>query len=232
MRVEVAGRLVREHARRLGDERAREGAALALAARELAGLVLEARAEADFGEDLLGARARRGLIHPADVERHGDVLDRGELRQEVVELVDETQGGVSYAPALGLAHRAERLAPHEDAAAGGRVEAAEHVQQRRFSGARAPDDGDALARAHVQVHAAQDVDRSRALVGLAQALARDDYVIHSAALPPDSRAPRASLGRRLRGTREAARRSRSRSRRSPASPKAGRGSGTRPWRGT
>ena len=48
VRVEVAGGLVGQHAGRLGHQRAREGAALALAAGELARLVLEPRAQADL----------------------------------------------------------------------------------------------------------------------------------------------------------------------------------------
>ena len=110
VRVEVAGRLVGEHAGGLGHEGAREGAALALAARELARLVLEARAEADLLQDLRRAAARLVAVHPADEERHRHVLHRGELGQEVMELVDEAERAVAHPPALGLAHRAEGLA--------------------------------------------------------------------------------------------------------------------------
>src|SRR6478752_7569477 len=47
LRVEVAGRLVREQEARLHDDRAADRDALALAARELIGPVAEARAKAD-----------------------------------------------------------------------------------------------------------------------------------------------------------------------------------------
>jgi hypothetical protein len=53
--VEIAGRLVGEHARGPRHERAREGRALALAARKLARQVLDARRQADLAER--GARA-------------------------------------------------------------------------------------------------------------------------------------------------------------------------------
>src|SRR5689334_13204079 len=53
VRVEVAGGLIREHARWLGGERAGEGTTLALASRELARLMLEAVAQPDVGQDLL-----------------------------------------------------------------------------------------------------------------------------------------------------------------------------------
>src|SRR4051812_20203586 len=94
MRVEVPGRLVGEHARRLGHERAREGAALALAARELARLVLETMAEADFFQDLLRPLERKLFIHAPYEKRHRDVLDRGELAEQVMELIDEAEGRI------------------------------------------------------------------------------------------------------------------------------------------
>src|SRR6185503_11519107 len=98
------------------DERAREGAALALAAGKLARLVLEARAQPDFLQHPLGPTEGLGPPHPADEERHGDVLDRGEFRQQVVELIDEAESRVAHLPALGLAHRAEGLALYQDGA--------------------------------------------------------------------------------------------------------------------
>src|SRR5687767_12874541 len=48
LRIEVAGGLIGQHAGRLGHHGTRERAALALAARELARQVLDARAEADL----------------------------------------------------------------------------------------------------------------------------------------------------------------------------------------
>src|SRR6185436_12788241 len=167
---------------------ARESAALALAARELARLVLEARAEADFGEHLGRARARFARVRAPDEQRHGDILDRGELRQQVMELVDEAERGVSHPAALHFAHRAERLALDHDAARGRRIEAAEQVEQRRLARARTPDDGDALARPHLETYALQHRHRRGTLVGLLQVLAGDDgrifAVTHIAALPP------------------------------------------------
>ena len=52
--VEVAGRLVGEHAARLGDERTRERHALALAARQFAGTMLQSMAEPHARERLRG----------------------------------------------------------------------------------------------------------------------------------------------------------------------------------
>ena len=55
-RVEVAGRLVGEEQRRLVDERARDGDALLLSARELVRVVVEPLAEADALERRRRAR--------------------------------------------------------------------------------------------------------------------------------------------------------------------------------
>ena len=53
--VEVSRGLVGEDDRRIVDQSARDGDALALAAGELVGLVHHARFQADIGERLLGA---------------------------------------------------------------------------------------------------------------------------------------------------------------------------------
>ena len=87
--VEVAGRLVGEDERRLGDERAGDRDALLLAARQLGRLVVEPVAEA---EPLERGRARRGALAPADAlveQRRRDVVERRRPRQQVVRLEDE-----------------------------------------------------------------------------------------------------------------------------------------------
>ena len=72
-RVEVAGRLVGEDHRRVGDERARDGDALLLAAGELGGLVVEPLRHPDRGERLVvrarGARGGRRRRRRAAVRR-------------------------------------------------------------------------------------------------------------------------------------------------------------------
>ena len=97
--VEVAGRLVGEHAARLRDERARERDALALAARELAGQVLERDAPRPTRSSIASRRARapRPAASRRIDERHRDVLQRGEFRQQMMELVDEAERAVAHA---------------------------------------------------------------------------------------------------------------------------------------
>jgi hypothetical protein len=147
--------------------------------------VLEALAEADFLEHAGGPAVRLAAVHAADDERHGDVLERRELRQQMVELIDEAERRVAHATALGLGHPAERASPHRDRAGTGRVQAAEQVQQGRLARARAPDDHDALTRPDLQVDPRQHAHRRRAEIGLLQAGAGQHGVTHSAAPRPD-----------------------------------------------
>ena len=88
-RVEVAGGLVRQHQLRVAGERARDGHALLLAARELRRDVLHARGQADdlqrVGDALV---ALRGL-HAAVAQRHVDVVVDVEVGHQVEALEDE-----------------------------------------------------------------------------------------------------------------------------------------------
>ena len=90
VRIEVAGRLVgEENARRVGD-RARHGDALLLAAREFRRTVDRGarpgpRNPSSLLGPVLGFRPRQA----ADELRHHHVFEGRELRQEVVELIDE-----------------------------------------------------------------------------------------------------------------------------------------------
>ena len=70
---------------------ARNGHPLALAAGELAGPMREPMAEPDLLEHRGGAAAYFLLRRAPDGERHRDVLERRELGQQMVELVDEAE---------------------------------------------------------------------------------------------------------------------------------------------
>ena len=110
--VEVAGRLVGEHAARPRHQRARERDALALAAGQLARQVLAGGAPRPTRSSIARACARAASAGvAADRERHRDVLERGELRQQVVELVDEAERAVAHAAALGFATATRTAGP-------------------------------------------------------------------------------------------------------------------------
>src|SRR5215212_592238 len=101
-RVEIARGLV-------GEEdawRVRDGAgdrdALLLAARKLRGPVGEPVPEPEEGEKLCCPLARLLLNEAPDQLRQHHVLDRRELWKQVVELVDETDGGAPQAGASAV----------------------------------------------------------------------------------------------------------------------------------
>ncbi len=91
--VEIAGRLVGEQdARRIGD-RARDGDALLLAARKLRRPVRQPVLEPQIAQQLGAALARFAARQAADHLRQDDVLQRGEFRQQMMELIDEADLG-------------------------------------------------------------------------------------------------------------------------------------------
>jgi hypothetical protein len=156
--------------------------------------VIEALGEADLLQHHGRSFARFGRESASDEERHRHVLERSELHQQMMELVDEAERCVPRQSALGFAHLAQRAALHEHLPRGRRVEAAEQMQQRRLARARATHDGDALAATDLEIDTLQHRHRLRALIGLPQPVAGDHRLalIHSAMPRPDSCAKRSS----------------------------------------
>ena len=110
--------------------------------------------------------ARVGLA-PGDLERQEDVLLRGEHRQQVEELEDEAdvvaaqrgQPGVIEAGDLDVAD------PHLPLV--GLVEPGQDVHERGLARARRAHDGRQPLRPHVEIYAAQGVDRGVSLAVVA-----------------------------------------------------------------
>src|SRR5690606_27727908 len=101
--------------------------------------------EPDAREHVRG-RLERGGARPAPYQqRHGDVLERAELRQQMVELVDEPEHAVAEHAALALRQASDVLAVDLDQARRRSIEAAEQVQQRALARARSADDRHLLA---------------------------------------------------------------------------------------
>ncbi len=130
----------------------------------------------------LGARA---ATHD---QGHGHIVQRGEFRQQVVELIDEAQGLVAQAAAATLVQPRGGLAGNPQAPFVRLVQQAQHVQQRALARSRGPDDGDHFMGMDGQADVPQDLDPSGALViGLGQALGAqhgvgDNGISHGAAL--------------------------------------------------
>ena len=160
--VEVAGRLVGEHERRRHHQRPRDGHALLLPARQHRGTMIEPLAEADALEQRLRGGAGLDGRTPRDTHRHLGVLERRELRQQVMELEDE--------PDLRVPERHQRRRPPSCRGRDpGRrcgpiraVEAAEQMEERALADAAGADDGDHFAGVDRQIEIAQHVDVLRA----------------------------------------------------------------------
>ena len=155
--VERTGRLVGEEELGLVDERADDGAALALAAGELAGPVVHPLGEADAGEELLGTvhrlRAARGITRRECGDE--DILQHGALREQMMGLEDEANLPVARGREGEFVEGVEALAVEEEFAGVGQVERADEVEQGALAAAARPDDGDGLAARDFEREAAQ-----------------------------------------------------------------------------
>src|SRR5450756_3199473 len=87
--VKVAGGLVCEEQRRVGDERAGDGDPLRLTTGQLAGIVIGAWPHADFLEGLTGLLEAFGATDRPVEQRRGDVLERTGSGDELEGLEDE-----------------------------------------------------------------------------------------------------------------------------------------------
>ena len=183
--VEVAGRLVGPHDRRVVDQRAGDRHALALAAGELVGDVAAAVGQADQLERLVRTPARLGGGDAGDEQRQLDVLHRRQDRHQVVVLKDEAHPARAVVGAPAVGHRGQGDALDLDLAGVDRVETGEAVEQRGLAAAARPHHGDHLAAGQRQVDAAQRLDAHAAgVVGLAHGAGRDDRRFHARSFPP------------------------------------------------
>ena len=178
--VEIAGRLVGQEERRPHHERAGDRDALLLAARQHARPVLEALGEADALEQARGALAALGGRLARDAQRHLGVLDRAELRQQVVELEHEPHVLVAERDHRLVREAAELDLVDADRARVGRVEPAQDVQQRALADARRSDDGHHLAALEREIEILEH-GQARAADGVALREAGDVDERHSSA---------------------------------------------------
>ena len=63
--------------------------------------MLQAMSKPDLAEHHRRARFSLGARHPPDEQRHGDILERAEFRQQMMELIDETQVAIAQDAASG-----------------------------------------------------------------------------------------------------------------------------------
>src|SRR5690606_8611574 len=157
LRIEVAGRLVRQQQARAARERARDRGALLLAAGQLGRIVLHARAEADLRQRLLDALAALGGRHAAVAQRHVAVVEQVEVRDQVEALEDEADLAVAQLRARVVGQTAHVLAVEQVFAPGEGLQQARDVEEGGLARARGAGDRNELAVAHVQVERPQGV---------------------------------------------------------------------------
>src|SRR5487761_2096617 len=187
--VEVAGRLVGDDQRRIGDQRPRDRDPLLLPARQLVGKVRRAVGQADELEGSLDALAALGARQRRQLQRQLDVAERRQHRHQVVELEDESD--VHRAPQREIGVREARDVDAADADLPGRrlVDAGDEVQQRRLARSRGPHQRDELALEDVEI----EIDQYR------DHLVAADVVLRQA-VERDQRLPLRRVRRGLRGS--------------------------------
>ena len=163
-RVEAARRLIGKNHARAIDERTRHSHALAFAARELRGFVVQALAQAQIVEQFGSALHGIALLVAAQQGRNSHIFERRKLRQELVKLKYEAYVAISEVGELVAFEFQHIHAVVNDAAAIGRVESAENLQQSGFAGAAGTHDGHHLLLADYGAHIAQHLQRAVAFI--------------------------------------------------------------------
>ena len=163
--VEGAQRFVEQDHPRLEHQRAGEGHALLLTARKLRGPAVAERAEPDPVERGRDTLPRLRLRNPAHLEREGDVLGDGHVREERVVLEYDT-----HATPVRR-HRVDPDAVHRDPARTHRLEPGEHHQGGGLARPGRPEEAQELALHDVEV---QLIDYLHGPVGLVDAVEADE----------------------------------------------------------
>jgi hypothetical protein len=156
--VEVAGGLVGEDERRLGDDGAGDRDALLLSAGELARGVVLAAGEADGVQRRERASASLAGRHATVHQRKLHVLERARSPEQVEALEDEPDVVATEQRELVEIELGD-LDPAKEVRAGGRaIEAADDVHARRLAGAARADDRHELAVGDRERHAVERAD--------------------------------------------------------------------------
>src|SRR5205814_783719 len=135
LRVEVPGRLVREHDLRLADEGAGDRDPLLLAAGQLAGEMARPIAQPDVVEERQRAPAQIRLLDAVRRKRRLHVLERAQRGDEVELLEDVAERAQAELGQVAIRESAEVVAVVLDLARARLVEPAEQLEQAGLPGA-------------------------------------------------------------------------------------------------
>ena len=175
LEVEGAERLVEQQHLRVHDERAGQRDALLHAARELRRLGLLAPGEAHELERLVGLLVALLLADLALLEAVGDVVEHRHVREQRV--------GLEHGVDVALVRRDAdgRAAVDLDLALRRLVEAGDHAQRGRLAAAGRAEQGEELARAHVEIDRVDRDQLPKSLRDAAQLDVRSVPTLHSGA---------------------------------------------------
>ena len=137
------------------DERPGHGYALALAAAQLRGLVVQTVLQVHALQQPLGAGKGVGPVVAAQQGGYGDILEHGELGQQLVELEHKTDVAVAEVGQLLVLQREHILSLVAYLALLWRIECADNLQQGRLAGTAGSHNRHNLALVDVEVHTPQ-----------------------------------------------------------------------------
>ena len=123
----------------------------------------QAMAEAERGEQGRRARIRGVAFCTVDQLRQNDVLDRVEIGQQMVELVDEAKAVTAHERAAMRVELRGFGARDADRSLEPAFEQTDRLQQRRFARSRRAEQRDDFPRRDRQIDPAQHLDRLAAL---------------------------------------------------------------------
>ena len=145
--------------------------------------------EAERAEQGFGPLPGRRLGRAADQLRDDHILDRGEIGEQMVELVDEAEPLAPRPRAAGLVEIGGLLAPDPDRALEAALEQPHRLQQGGLARARGAEQSDDLALGDGEIDPAQHVDDDARLLEAALEARNLQHLIHSAAPEPDRCSP-------------------------------------------
>src|SRR5690606_20914427 len=126
--------------------------------RKLAGVVMQAMAQADPFEQLAGAYP--GVDASLQLQRQHDVLQGVETVEQLEGLEDEAHMLGAHPGALVLVQLAQGMTRQDHFAAAGLIQSGQQAEQGGLSGAGAADNGQAVAGRNLQGQGLQDGQRA------------------------------------------------------------------------
>ena len=116
----------------------------------------------------------------ANQQRHRHVFQRGEIRQQMVELINKAELLITQLRFRRRRQFTHRLTAKNDIAGGRGIQPAQQVQQRTFAGAGAADNRHHFAFAHAEADIVQHVGlHGTFLIAFAQFVALQQDLIHN-----------------------------------------------------